>query len=246
MYKAQKNAWMNSEIFCEWYAKDFVPSVQSYCEREGKSGKVLLLLDNALCHPSIEILIAVYDDFKVVNFPPNVTALIQPMDQGVIEKLKRLYKKQFLWRLLLADDDQESVVAFSKKLNLKDCCYMLAESWESMKEDTFKNAWNKLWSTEETERSGSEEQQNNEFTDLFQSISGFEDYGEEDANEWLQSDTDPSFQSLNEDEIIKCVLETSDDTDNETDDDGGDGDDNKGPTHAEGFAALETAMMCYE
>ena len=62
-------------------------------------------------------------------FPPNVTALIQPMDQGVIEKLKRLYKKQFLQHLLLADDDQESVVAFSKKLNLKDCCCMLAESW---------------------------------------------------------------------------------------------------------------------
>ena len=96
MYKAQKNAWMNSEIFCEWYTKDFMPSVKSYREREGKSGKVLLLLNNALCHPSIEILNAVDDDFKMVYFPPNVTALIQPMDQGVIEKLKRLYKKQFL------------------------------------------------------------------------------------------------------------------------------------------------------
>ena len=129
MYKAQKEECMNSEIFCEWYAKDFVPSVKSYREREGKSSKVLLLVDNAPCHPSIEILNAVYDYFKVVYFPPNVTALIQPMDQGVIEKLKRLYKKQFLQHLLLADDDQESVVAFSKKLNLKDCCCMLAESW---------------------------------------------------------------------------------------------------------------------
>ena len=115
-----------------------------------------------------------------------------------------------------------------------------------MKEDSFKNAWNKLWSTEETERSGSEEQQSNEFTDLFQSVSGFEDCDEQDANEWLQSDDDPGFQSLNEDETIKCVLETSDATDNEMDADGGDGDDNEGPTHAEGFAALEVAMMWYE
>ena len=32
----------------------------------------------------------------------------------------------------------------------------------------------------------------------------------------------------------------------ETDEDGDDGGSNKGPTHAEGFAALETAMLWYE
>jgi len=33
-------------------------------------------------------------------FPPNVTALIQPMDQGVIETTKRLYRKKLIMFLL--------------------------------------------------------------------------------------------------------------------------------------------------
>ena len=62
----------------------------------------------------------------------------------------------------------------------------------------------------------------------------------------LESNSDPGFQILSEDEIIKCVQEISDASDNETDEDGDDGGSNKGPTHAEGFAALEMAMLWHE
>lgn len=89
---------------------DFVPSVKSYREREGKNSKILQLLDNAPSHPPIEIINAIDSHFKIVYFPSNFTALIQPMDEGVTEKLERI-KKQFLWRLLLADN----AVAFSKR-----------------------------------------------------------------------------------------------------------------------------------
>jgi len=41
-------------------------------------------------------------------FPPNVTSLIQPMDQGVIKKFKRIYRKQMLRRLLLNEGTEES------------------------------------------------------------------------------------------------------------------------------------------
>ena len=85
--------------FCEWYSKNFIPNVKKHREREGKTGKVLLILDNAPCHPPVEILNAVDHDFNVMYLPPNVTALLQPMDQGVIDKLKRIYRKQVLRRL---------------------------------------------------------------------------------------------------------------------------------------------------
>ncbi|GFT12532.1 HTH CENPB-type domain-containing protein [Trichonephila clavipes] len=58
------------------------------------------------------------------------TALVQPMDQDVIEKLKRMYRKQVLWRLLLPENDEESGAAFAEKLNMKDACYMLDEVWD--------------------------------------------------------------------------------------------------------------------
>ncbi|GFT59832.1 DDE-1 domain-containing protein [Trichonephila clavipes] len=63
---------------------------------------------------------------------PNVTALEQPMDQCIIENLKRIYRKQDLRRLLLAENDEESVAAFAEKLNMKDVCYMLVEAWDSL------------------------------------------------------------------------------------------------------------------
>ncbi|GFU62114.1 hypothetical protein TNCV_2671601 [Trichonephila clavipes] len=62
-----------------------------------------------------EILNAIDDDFTLMHLPPNVTALVQLMDQGVIEKLKRIYRKQVLQTSLLAENDEESVVAFLLK-----------------------------------------------------------------------------------------------------------------------------------
>ncbi|GFY64925.1 HTH CENPB-type domain-containing protein [Trichonephila inaurata madagascariensis] len=85
--------------FSEWYSEEFIPNFKKLRERERKTGKVLLILDNAPCHPPVEILNAIDDDFSVMYLPPNVTVLVQPMDQGVIEKLKRMYRKQVLWIL---------------------------------------------------------------------------------------------------------------------------------------------------
>ncbi|KFD50251.1 hypothetical protein M514_08879 [Trichuris suis] len=70
--------------------------VKKYQGLTGKTGKVLLLIDNAPAHPSAEYL-NVVDELVTVKFlPPNVSALIQPMDQGVIEILKWHYRKQLL------------------------------------------------------------------------------------------------------------------------------------------------------
>ncbi|GFS96806.1 hypothetical protein TNCV_4754691 [Trichonephila clavipes] len=63
--------------------------------------------------------------------PPNVTALVQPMNQ-YIERFKIIYKKQVLRRLLSTENDEESVATFAEKLNMKDACYMLAEAWDSL------------------------------------------------------------------------------------------------------------------
>ncbi|GFV12264.1 uncharacterized protein TNCV_1537601 [Trichonephila clavipes] len=97
---------MNSVLLSEWYSKVFIPNVNKLRVCEGKTGKVLLTLDNAPCHPPIEILNAIGDDFDVMYLLPNVTVLVQPMDQGVIEKLKTICSKQVLWRLLLSENDK--------------------------------------------------------------------------------------------------------------------------------------------
>ena len=61
--------------------------------------------------------------------PPNITALVQPMDQSIIEKLKCMYKMETLHRVLLTEEEETIMLSFSKQLSLKDCCYMIADLW---------------------------------------------------------------------------------------------------------------------
>ena len=91
VYRGQKNAWMNSDLFTKRFVKDFIPNVKAHQQKTLTEGKTLLLLDNTPCHPASEVLekkaqLAGYPEFKVMYLYPNVTPLIQPMDQGVMEK----------------------------------------------------------------------------------------------------------------------------------------------------------------
>jgi hypothetical protein len=86
------------------------------------------------------------DEFiRVLYLPPNITALCQPMDQGVIETFRRLYRKELLRKLLLTDEDEESVIKMYKKIFLKDACYMISSSWSELKNVTLERAWLKLF-----------------------------------------------------------------------------------------------------
>jgi len=101
---------------------------------------VLLLIDNAPTRPSAKVLNLIDPDYQIMFFPPNVTSLIQPMDQRIIEKYKRMYRKQMLRRILLNEGTEKSVVTFSKLLNLKHCCYMAANAWDNLTEENLRNS----------------------------------------------------------------------------------------------------------
>ena len=54
--------------------------------------RVLLIIDNAPCHPDENELVV--GDLKTIFLPPNVTSILQPMDQQVLQQIKRQYKKK--------------------------------------------------------------------------------------------------------------------------------------------------------
>lgn len=193
--------------------------------------------------------------FKVLYLPPNVTSLIQPMDQGVIETFKRLYRKELLRRLLLnGDEDEESVITLFKKINLKDSAYMAAEAWNSVSAVTLKKAWNKILSDIETEENDSPSQ--SEMVIEIQEIPGFEDVDTEDMAAWLQSDEDdPGYQILQDHEIIETFTQQNKDEEDEEREEDDDNDTPtssevaeglKGPSHDVAMECLETAMRWYE
>ncbi len=143
-YYAQKKAWMDQAIFSDWFFKHFVPEVRRYLESKYLDPKAVLLLDNAPSHPSASALITSDGKIKCFFLPPNVTSILQPMDQGVLENLKRRYKREFLRDLLLRSSEEISFMDFAKKLTIKEAVYFSAKSWNEVPSSALSRAWNKV------------------------------------------------------------------------------------------------------
>ena len=81
-FKHSKKAWMTAEIWKEW--------LQSMDKK--RKQKMFLFADNCPAHPVVTRLKAVAVHFLL----PNTTAVLQPMDQSVIQCFKSWYKKLLL------------------------------------------------------------------------------------------------------------------------------------------------------
>jgi hypothetical protein len=99
---------MDREISDNLFCKHFVPEVQAFLKERGLPLKAVLLIDNDPSHPRDSVLTS-DDGLIIVKFlPPNVTAIIQPMDQGVIASMKQCYQAD----LRTIADEGNSIIAF--------------------------------------------------------------------------------------------------------------------------------------
>ncbi|GBM95171.1 hypothetical protein AVEN_199154-1 [Araneus ventricosus] len=62
----------------------------------------------------------------------NTTALIQPMDQNVIQNIKLEYRKLLLTNILNDPVHNENLEKTLKNVNLKDVVFSFANCWASM------------------------------------------------------------------------------------------------------------------
>ncbi|CAG0883757.1 unnamed protein product, partial [Darwinula stevensoni] len=107
----------------------------------------------------------------------------------------------------------------------------LADAVDSLTEQNVIHAWKKLWP---------------DVSNFIERLPGFKECDEDDVREWLETDVgDPGFQILTEDEIVDSVKAEAT-VEGATDEEACDEQDNKGPTHAEAFAAFETVMAWCE
>ncbi|KRX70529.1 Jerky -like protein-like [Trichinella sp. T6] len=84
VYDYQTKAWMTGDIFSRCYDQTFIPYVKEYQQKTKRSGKVLLIIDNAPCHPSSEWL---------------------DRENGLLKCLKKRYRKQLLRKIVLSEAD---------------------------------------------------------------------------------------------------------------------------------------------
>ncbi|XP_011871984.1 PREDICTED: jerky protein homolog-like [Vollenhovia emeryi] len=202
-YVNQTNAWMDRSIFKEWFTTTFIPAVE---KKNGKIEKLILLLDNARSHPSAEELTELYPHCTVVFLPPNVTALIQPMDQGVIECTKRAYRKEYCRKLLSSTEGHliANLEVLVKKWTILDCVRTVAMAWDSVSEQTLRNAWKKALQGESLPTDNDEDI--GALQHLTSQLSS-ERVTLTETNEWLQVDNhDPGWRILTLEEITDSVL----------------------------------------
>lgn len=135
-YASSKSAWMNADIFKYCFHKSFVPQVwvskhlidrfilkctytqvRDHLWAEGFSPKALLILDNAPSHPLVTELWSEDGQIQTIFLPPNVTALIQPIDQNEIRLTKLYYRTSLLSTIISSN---QPVGDLLKSLTLRD------------------------------------------------------------------------------------------------------------------------------
>lgn len=119
-YKANKSAWMTSQIFEEELRK---------WDSELKGKKILLLVDNCPAHPAITDL----QNIELCFLPANTTSVLQPMDQSVIKSLKSHYRRRLLMGLV------ESNGNF--KVTILDAVQMISRAWAEVTDKTIRHSF---------------------------------------------------------------------------------------------------------
>ena len=129
LWRHNKKAWMTSNLFKEWVLK--FNEKMKRLER-----KVLLFLDNATCHPNIEL-----SNVKLVYFPPNTTSNLQPLDQGIIKTMKSFYRQMLLRRVIKSVEDglDPAQVAIS----VLDACIWIADAVKRIRPESIVACFNR-------------------------------------------------------------------------------------------------------
>uniref|UniRef100_K7FE06 HTH CENPB-type domain-containing protein n=1 Tax=Pelodiscus sinensis TaxID=13735 RepID=K7FE06_PELSI len=146
-YKNQRNAWMDSAIFRGWFFNEFLLSVEQFLNSLALPRKAILVIDNESSHPHEDELIS--GNNRVIFLPSNITSLCQPMDQGVLEALKKKYRCKLLTTLIEGICDRNGMLDKLRTVNIKDVIYCMAQSWEEIEPQTLARSWRKLLSEDE-------------------------------------------------------------------------------------------------
>ncbi|GBM54151.1 hypothetical protein AVEN_67260-1 [Araneus ventricosus] len=109
-------------------------------------GADFFLLNNCPGHPSAEELCTDNGEIPSMFLPLNTTALIQPMDQNVIQNIKLGYRKLLLTNILNDPVRNENLEKTLKNVNLRDVVFSLANCWASVSTLLINKSWKILLS----------------------------------------------------------------------------------------------------
>jgi hypothetical protein len=107
-----------------------------------EGSKFILLLDNCTTHTREFDLPP--GNISILYRLPNVTPLVQHMDQGIIQNVKYYYRQDFLCKCM---NHEGTLKDFQHTYTIKDAVFNVATPWNSVKAKTVRQKWRKLWPT---------------------------------------------------------------------------------------------------
>lgn len=98
-----------------------------------------MLIDNCPAHEELKT-----DDGNIiiVALPPNVTSVLQPMDQSPINVFKIKYRKLLLSSVIAKEN--VSVIQALKEHTIRDAIVMMRDVWANTSNSLLQNSWSKI------------------------------------------------------------------------------------------------------
>ena len=141
-YFSQPKAWMTGDILV---------SVLTRLNRKlsSKGRKIVLLMDNAGCHPEGAVKDR-FSNIKVVFLPPNTTSKLQPLDLGIIQSFKVQYRTLLLRFILSQIDTCDKASEVAKSVNILRAIRWVAQAWDMVNPDTIRKCFRKAGILDDT------------------------------------------------------------------------------------------------
>lgn len=131
IWRANKSAWMTSLIFTEW-----LQGINKLMISQQR--KILLFIDNCTAHPHMNL-----SNVELKFFPVNTTSLLQPLDQGIIQNFKTIYRKYFLKSVIASTMVCNSATEIAKSISILDAIHMIKRAVDEIKQSTVMNCFAK-------------------------------------------------------------------------------------------------------
>jgi hypothetical protein len=90
--------------------------------------KILLFLDDAPCHHPLEL-----SNISLIFLPVSSTSRLQPLDQGIIQTFKILYRRRMLRSLVARMNGTTSVTQLAHQITVCDAITWVKSAWMEVK-----------------------------------------------------------------------------------------------------------------
>ena len=107
-----------------------------------KSRNIIILIDNAGCHPE-DFIKECFSNIKLKFLPPKTTSKLQPLDFSIIQTFKVHNRTLFLRYVLSQIDASDKASEVNRSLSILYSIRWVAQAWDAVSPDMIKRCFRK-------------------------------------------------------------------------------------------------------